>query len=85
MLQLRSVNRNEITVTFNHCHDLTTPVQFLSAELHSLSPGQQFVPLLPAEINKLELERRAAAGVCSIVKIVYIIAVLSDIDTETKE
>ena len=59
-------------------------MQFLGAELHSLSPGQQFVPLLPAEINKLELEGRAAAGVYSVVKIVYITA-LSDIDTEIKE
>ena len=59
---------NFITVTFNDCHDLTTPLQFLGAELHSLSPGQQLVPLLPAEINKLELDKRAAAGVCSVVK-----------------
>lgn len=36
-------------------------MQFLDGELHSLSPGQQFFPLLPAEINKLKLDGRAAA------------------------
>ena len=36
-------------------------MQFLDAELHSLSPGQQFFPLLPVEINKLKLDGRAAA------------------------
>lgn len=39
----------------------SSPVQFLDAELHSLSPGQQFFPLLPVEINKLKLEGRTAA------------------------